>query len=606
MKNSNSMWQVIKFMLKTAKEQKPILFFTYFLMFIAELLRKIQTVIIPKFLIDELVLIYNGDSINLHIEKALIFAAVTVALQFTASIIQALANRIQSLCDEFFNEYFQVKVNDLAMGLDYQLTEDPAALDQLNKAKDGISWYSGNVCGILNQFFDILTNAIVFISIIAVVFRTSPWIIPVELAAIGLDALFNRKIRQIELKSFEGLSKSNRVFGYIFYHLSDFTFGKDIRLYNSAPLFAKKAESHLNKQIEIWTSQAEGSKKQQYCINLVDAAANFITYFYIGFLALKRLISIGDFSMCVSASSTLTSSCDRIIKGFQEIIKRSKYAQEFLKFAEYPQAVAKGNKSVLPQKEHVIQFKDVSFRYPRSEKFILNKVNLTVPEGQHLAIVGLNGEGKTTLIKLLCRLYDVTEGEILIDGINIKEYKEEEYRKLFAVLFQDFSIFAFSVKENIAFGDEVSDEKIDETLKLAGLYDYVSRLPQKNQTCINKSYDKNGTDFSGGQKQKVGIARALYKNAPVIILDEPTAALDPVAEADIYSKFNTNLAGGKTAIYISHRLSSCKFCDKIAVISNGTIKEYGNHNELMKMEEGIYRNMFTTQAKQYQKQIKKE
>jgi len=599
MKNKNSIGRVIKYMLKTAKEQKPVLFFTYFIDLFVEVLRKVQTIVLPKFIIDELVAIYNGAGLEVHLRNSIIFACAVIGIQFVAGVLNGLSDRIRSLCNEYFDEYFHVKVNDFAMTIDYQLTEDPEALNQLNKAKEGMSWYSGNVCGILNQFFGIITNLIVFAGVIAIVCTKAPFIIPIGAVSLGLTSIFSHKMRQIELKSFEGLSKSNRIFGYIFYELSDFCYGKDIRLYNSSNLFSKKAEVHLDEQIKIWKNQAEGCKKQQYGINLVDAASNFLTYFYVGILALKRILSIGDFSMCISASSTLGNCCRNVVSCIQEIIKRSKYAEEYLKFLEYPQAMEKGTLPVDANKNHEIEFKDVTFKYPRSEKIILNKLNLKIPSGQHLAIVGLNGEGKTTLIKLLCRLYDVTEGEILIDGVNIKEYSEEEYRKLFAVLFQDFKIFAFSVRENISFDPYASDAAIDNVLKLAGLYDDVQKMPNKNDTCINKSYDKQGTEFSGGQKQKVGLARALYKDSPIIILDEPTAALDPIAEADIYSKFNNNLAGGKTAIYISHRLSSCKFCEKIAVISEGSVKEYGNHEELMRIQNGIYNEMFSTQAKQY-------
>ena len=200
----------------------------------------------------------------------------------------------------------------------------------------------------------------------------------------------------------------------------------------------------------------------------------------------------------------------------------------------------------------------------------------------------------------MCRLYDVTDGEILIDGINIKEYKDDEYRKLFAIVFQDFKLFRFTVRENVTFSsDTKNDEKLFEVLKQSGLANDVENLPKKADTWMWKIFDKKGVEFSGGQQQKLAIARALYKDSPIVILDEPTAALDPIAEADIYNRFNTTLAGGKTAVYISHRLSSCKFCDKIAVFSEGTIKEYGNHDELMKLKNGVYQQMFTTQAKQY-------
>ncbi len=270
----------------------------------------------------------------------------------------------------------------------------------------------------------------------------------------------------------------------------------------------------------------------------------------------------------------------------------------------------KGNEKVHGEK-HEIVFEHVSFRYPRAEEFVLRDINLTIRSGEHLSIVGLNGAGKTTLIKLLCRLYDVTEGAIYIDGVNIKDYSEDEYRKLFAVVFQDFQLFAFTLKENVAFKDaaEAGDigqngqddaamQRVEEVLKLSGFYEDAKKLEHGLDTMIYKSFDEDGTELSGGQKQKVAISRALYRNAPIVILDEPTAALDPVAEYDIYRQFNT-LVGGKTAIYISHRLSSCRFCDRIAVFADDTVKEYGTHDELVGKEAGIYAEMFAEQAKYY-------
>lgn len=599
MKNEYSgIKRVIKFMLKNAAEKKPVLFFVYFLILIRDLLNKAQTVLLPKFLIDELVAVYNGESVEIHIKNAIIYAGLTILCSFIASFVDAVANRIRGLVSEWFDEYFSVQVTDAAMALDYELTEDPHSLDQLTKARDGITHMSGNVCGILNEFFNIINNIVIFIGVIAIIFTTAPWIFPVEVIGVAVTAIINKKIRRIEIWGFFRRNRHNRAFSYLLYELSDFIFGKDIRLYNSAGLFNKKSEERLDSQIETWREQVKQSQKQEYKLNIISALSNFFEYTYVGLLVLFNKITLGSFSMCTSAAQTLTQSCNGIVRSIQEIIKRSQYAEEYIKFTEYKSVITYGNEKIKEGKEHSIEFKNVSFKYPRSDEFILENVSIKIPYGQHLAVVGLNGAGKTTFIKLLCRLYDVTSGEILIDDINIKEYSKEEYRKLLAVLFQDFKILAFSVKENISFGDEVPDSQIEEVLKLSGLWPDIKKMPKKLNTNIAKSFDKEGVEFSGGQKQKLGISRSLYKDSPIVILDEPTAALDPIAEAEIYEDFN-KMVGGKTAIYISHRLSSCKFCDKIAVFSNKNIQEYGTHNELMAIKDGIYNQMFTTQAKQY-------
>ncbi len=592
---------VIKYMLNSARKYQPILFVSYFLRLLSTLLQKIQIIIFPKFILDELVLIYNEGNAFDHLKNVIFYVILTLGLQLIESLFNAIANRIRNNCGEWFDEYFQWKINNHSMSLDFELTENPEILNKLNNAKEGMSWYSGNVCGILDQFYDIIINFIVLLGTIFLLIATAPILIPFSIIQTGFKFIFERKIRKIQLEDFSKLSKSNRIFSYLYFELSNSYYGKDIRLYNSANLFNRKGEDWTAEQNEIWENQVKKVRKQNCSMDIISAIMNAVVYFYIGFIALKKIISIGDISMCLSSSNTFNQSIESIMRAFLEISKRSEYASKYLDFIQLPQVQQKGTKKILEQQKHEIEFKNVSFKYPRTENFVLKNINIKIPYGQHLAIVGLNGAGKTTFIKLLCRLYDVSEGEILIDGINIKEYSDTEYRKLFAILFQDFSIFAFTVKENISFDENVDDSKIDEILKLAGIYDDVQSLPNKSATCVSKSFDEDGTDFSGGQKQKLGIARALYKNSPIIIFDEPTAALDPIAEAEIYSKFNKTLAGEKTAIYISHRLSSCKFCDKIAVFSENEIKEYGSHKELMKISKGIYKEMFTTQAKQYQK-----
>lgn len=217
-------------------------------------------------------------------------------------------------------------------------------------------------------------------------------------------------------------------------------------------------------------------------------------------------------------------------------------------------------------------------------------------------MAGQNGARKTTFIKLICRLYDVTEGKILVDGRDIREYSVKEYRSLLAVIFQDFKLFAFSLKDNITAGGAEDKERLEKVLKLSGLYEDAMKLNQGVDTILYKSFDEHGTELSGGQQQKAAISRALYRDAPIVILDEPTAALDPAAEYEIYHKFN-RLTEGKTAIYISHRLSSCKFCDKIAVFAEGAIREYGTHKELIRKENGLYAEMFAAQAQYYVKQV---
>lgn len=600
LENMKKCWETIRFMLKLTWQKKPVLLLVYAVRLLREVFDRAWQILLPKLLMDELQLFLSGAEVSLHLRNISIYAAIAVGVSLVAGIIDSIVNdHARQVINEWFQEYIAVDIAGRAMGMDFEHTEDPEALDALNKAKEGMNWYSGGVEGVLSELFRLISNIVVICGGAGVVLATCPLLFPVQLTALLGILYFNMKTNKIEVESFERLSVDNRIFSYFFFQISQIWYGKDIRLYNSAGMMGRKADHQADKMTSTWLDRNKRSRRNDWAIDGINTLRDALSYFYIGYLAITHQISLGDFSMCVAAASVLYQSLFGITYGLQGITKRCNYAHRYLEFLRYPAAMKKGSRSV-KKGEHTIEFADVGFRYPRAENYVLRHINLKIRSGEHLSIVGLNGAGKTTLVKLLCRLYDVTEGAILIDGVNIKEYSEEEYRRLFAVVFQDFQLFAFSMKENIALAgtDHTDSGKIDEVLKLTGLFEDVQKLPEGMETMIYKSFDEHGTELSGGQQQKTAIARALYRDAPIVILDEPTAALDPIAEYEIYRQFET-LVGGKTAIYISHRLSSCRFCDKIAVFADETIREYGTHDELVDLEGGIYAEMFHEQAKYY-------
>lgn len=604
-----SSWQIIKttisFLCKVAYKEDKRFFLLYFLKFIADAMRELKTLLLPKLLIDELTLITRGESYELHLKNIVIYVVITLAAEFLSSFLGNIADSCKSVYAERLDERLSELLCDKCMSMDFQYTEDPAVLDKVDRAKEGISWYSGGIVGIANCLYSALYGLVVALTTITIIAVYCPLLLPVQLVAMFFVMLFRYRNTIVNAKAFMELAKSNRVFSYVYWELADFRYGKDVRLYDSSSLMGTRAKKYADIQINIWKKQAKGRLKNDYGSNIANALRDGVSYFYMGVRAIKGIITIGDFTLCVASASRLYQSLLQLGENLQSIYEKCRYAYKFIEFMDYPDALSKGTKEVLDG-EHTIVFENVSFKYPRSDRYVLENINLTIRPGEHLAIVGLNGAGKTTFIKLLCRLYDVTEGRILIDGTDIREYSEDEYRKLFAVVFQDFKLFAFSLKENIEFSDaflldkEESERRAKEVLELSGLYEDASKLDKGIDTMIFKSFDEHGTELSGGQQQKTAISRALYKDAPIVILDEPTAALDPIAEYDIYKKFDT-LVGGKSAIYISHRLSSCKFCDRIAVFADSTIKEYGTHEELVKMKGGVYATMFNTQAKYYVK-----
>ena len=598
-KKKTTTFATLKTMFQIACKEKPILFPLFGLSLIVEVTNTLLPVILPKYIIEFLMAIVQGTPYEEVRNKLLWTVGLLIASDFVCKVLFNVINAVTRAYMELFNRRLEQNISAHAMAMDFEHTEDPAALDQLNKAKEGISWYSGGVVNILNDFYTIVLNICILICGSLLVIKGCPWLIVIQSVGLVFIGYFNFKNNEIQVKSFQRLSGLNRRFGYYFYQVANFIFGKDIRLYNSADMFSARGQEENKKMYGVWKQQAMDTMKNNQYVNIVNTFRDSISYFYLGVLALMKRITVGDFTMYVGAASAFYWAMYRIVTGVQEVTKHCSYMAEYLLFMEYPAVMPKGSEPVKEQ-AHVIEFKDVSFKYPRGEEYVLRHVNLILQPGEHLSVVGLNGAGKTTFIKLLCRLYDVTDGEILLDGRNIKEYSEEAYRKIFAPVFQDFQLFAFSLKENVALDktDTADSETIEKALELSGVYEDAVKLEQGIDTIIYKSFDEKGTDLSGGQRQKVAISRALYKDAPVVILDEPTAALDPVAEYEIYKKFN-ELVGGKTAIYISHRLSSCKFCDKIAVFADDHIKEYGTHSELVEKTDGIYAEMFAAQAQYY-------
>ena len=330
---------------------------------------------------------------------------------------------------------------------------------------------------------------------------------------------------------------------------------------------------------------------------VVQLLAGYI-YIYVSVMAMSGSISTGDVLMYAGAIITMMTSVQDAILKYNEIAYNNEYLKLYEEFIKRPNMHYDGTLPIEKRddKRYELSFYNVSFKYTGSDKYILKDINMTFNIGEKLALVGLNGAGKTTLIKLLLRLYEPTEGEIRLNGIDIGKYDYDEYVQIFSVVFQDFGIFDFPLDENIAASEDVDSARVKKVINQVGLTELVNSLPDKERTLL---YHENGDGvaLSGGEAQKLAIARALYKDAPFVILDEPTAALDPIAEAEIYENFDT-LVGDKTAIYISHRMSSCKFCDRIVVINNGRIEEEGSHDSLMD-KNGLYAKMYNTQANYY-------
>ncbi|MDO4167786.1 MAG: ABC transporter ATP-binding protein, partial [Eubacteriales bacterium] len=335
--------------------------------------------------------------------------------------------------------------------------------------------------------------------------------------------------------------------------------------------------------------------------SIFETLISGLIYFMLGILVLKKGITIGNVCLYAGCVSMFLEHFRYWILQITLLADNTKYVKMYFDFLDIQNKKYEGSLPVEKRDDDqfTIEFRNVSFRYPGSNVDVLKNFSIQFKIGERLAVVGKNGSGKTTFIKLLCRLYDPTEGEILLNGIDIRKYDYAEYLSLFSVVFQDFKIPAFSIGQNVAAAMEYDEERVTAALKKVGLTERLKHLPQDLDTPLYKDFDQEGVDISGGEAQKIAIARALYHDTPFVILDEPTAALDPLAEYEIYSHFD-ELVGTKTAVYISHRLSSCQFCNDILVIDGGKAVQRGNHDALVKDHEGLYYTLWNTQAQYYQ------
>jgi len=407
-------------------------------------------------------------------------------------------------------------------------------------------------------------------------------------------------INKAYLKANESYAELDRLFYSFLDIFSNYRTGKEIRIYKEQSLIDKIATSKILTDGEkVLHKVSMHTAKVSSFVAILGALVSFGVYLFIGVKGLYGLFDIGSLVLYCGAFAQIINGIMMMANTFGKLGEIIPLAKCYFELIDTKDDMIYGANELNFNDTFEIEFKHVSFKYPGSEKFALNNVNIKIENGEHLAIVGRNGSGKTTFIKLLCRLYDVTDGEILINGTNIKEYTKESIMNLYSVVFQDFKIFSVPLAQNISANGEYDMHKLFDALDKANIKDRVIKMGNNEKSYLYKDLDKSGVEISGGEAQKLALARALYKDAPIVILDEPTAALDPIAESNIYSRFNS-FVKNKTAIYISHRLSSCIFCNKIAVFDDAKLVESGMHDEIV-MANGEYTKLWNAQAIHYNK-----
>lgn len=549
---------VLKLLFSITAKKFPLFFPLETVKTVITAVRALLPVIVSPMIIDELI----GDR---DVKTLVILAAVLIGGEFIIGVLlERISNQLMKYQQRLDN-HFNILTGLHSMELDFQLTEDKEALDQVEKARTGMDWYSGGAYGIAEQIFGFASNILRVFGLVTIISLNAPLLLLVILAYVIIMGFVSAKNNKIGLEVYKKLAKINRLFGYYGWNIVDFRYGKDIRLYDARKMMVDCWDRNSDASNAHWKWQAETGMKYYLIGNIANIIRMMGSYLYVGFLAIKGVFSLGVLVQMIQAADELNNTLGGLVSNTQEILKRCNYAYEFVLFMEYPEVLEKGERAV-DNEIREIEFRNVSFKYPGTDKLILDNISIKIGAGEHLSIVGLNGAGKTTFIKLLCRLYDPMSGEILVNGVNIKEYDYNQYMALFAPVFQDFRLFAFPIEENITLIDEDDkdyytgdeSERIEKIIEMVNLAQMMEKLEKGRKTTLFKYFEENGIEPSGGEQQKIAIARALYKSSPVVILDEPTAALDPIAEYEIYKQFHT-LVGDKTAFYISHRLSSCRF-----------------------------------------------
>jgi ATP-binding cassette subfamily B protein len=537
-------------------------------------------------------------------------------------VMQLIAGKLDQHMQMKFHIFANQWEDDITLKtieLDYQQLEDPAVSALRDQVRQDQNWGSG----IVNTFWYFYSLVKAFCSLIFAFILLGPiltqpslyrnWISLgfLLLVAVCITGTYLHTSKIYAKRASEYMGHDWRKGPYGRYGTPDLDdrSGKDIRIYGAQKLLRHYA---MAPDYRKWQKdrQRRMTLAQGWDVGLIglsDALIQGGAYLLTALIALAGNLSVGLVVQSASGLFQMALNISGLFNTWGAFAVDTLRLQSQFAYCALPGVQYKGSLTTEKRtdNQYEIEFHDVSFRYPGAERYALRHLNLKLTVGHRLAVVGMNGSGKTTMIKLLCRLYDPTEGVITLNGVDIQQYNHQEYRNIFSVVFQDFRLFGFSLRENVAMSTQADKARVAACLEQAGFGDRLSAMPQGVDTYLYKDYDKSGVDISGGEAQKVALARALYKNAAFVVLDEPTAALDPISEYEIYSRFD-GIIQDKTTVYISHRLSSCRFCHDIAVFHEGALIQRGSHEELLADEHGKYFELWHAQAQYYAKKATQE
>ncbi len=546
-------------------------------------------VIIPKYLLDELI----TGNFSRAIFWAFSFCLFTLLFDVSSAFISYKKKTVEWKIQERLTENLGIVV----MGIPYEKLENKETIDKYEFAVKCIDRNSFTQIG--GVFISIISSIITLTGVLFIIHVLPVWmliftIFVVIVSAVGevfrLNYIYERQKTETPIE---------RNLYYARDQLSSKEFAKEVRLFHLIDYISTKVKRYAEELCAVWEKAAWKSLRAVGWTYLLKGVQLFVVNGYIAISCLNGSITIGDFTMLVGAILTLSNASVAAINAIVQLMEEKKYIGHLRQFLSYDvESTVTGTRQSL-QSNPTIRFQNVSFRYPNREDYALTDINITLNPGTKYALVGANGAGKTTFIKLLLGLYKPTSGTILVNDVPIDHISTSAYNRLFTTVFQDYQILGFNMEENITLQTNVQRDTIMRCIRDAGLEKTVESLPEGIHTYMSREYADNGVDMSGGERQKLAIARALYKEADIYILDEPTAALSPQSEFELYENFR-RLVHEKTAIFISHRLSSCRLCDQIFVLDCGKLIESGTHDALMR-QKGVYAEMFSMQARPYSK-----
>ncbi len=566
-------------------------------------------------------LVIDGIAAARPVSDLLLRAAAVCGVTLLAEITDQLISVHRNAHKFTYDTMSQKRLWEKVLTMDYDKAESPETKHKYQNAENYLTGYGiGSMPGFISHAAQNLLGAVMGIVLISTIvfkertvtagfmgFIQSPWgFVSVLLLAAGLISITSFVAVPMLVKydhealADEGVHEAQRVGGSVLSRaLYNYRSGKEIRIYGEQELMHEM----LTKSNRVFINKEEEILRKTYPVLALDGAVvlmlNVLMYGFAFLRAASGMMTPGDIVAFVMYFAIIRDGIMDCTGSISQMLVRSDFCKEVFDFLDIPDDNYKGTipTEKRDDNEYEFEFRHVYFKYPGTEELILKDINLKWRIGEKMALVGRNGSGKSTLVKLLCRLYDPTEGVITLNGIDIKKYSIKEYMELFSVVFQDSALFSFSIAENVAADTEYDKEAVEECVRRAGFSDRLGEMPEGIDTVLYKDFSEKGVEISGGEAQKLCLARAVYKGAPFIVLDEPTAALDPVSEYDIYTKFNS-IVGTRTAIYISHRLSSCRFCDDITVLDKGEIVERGSHDVLV-LKGGVYAKLWGAQAEYY-------